>query len=129
MILASILLKEFSNKGLLCGGGAGIATELLFTSILLKQKCAKICELQINTSRSDVESLDKMLVGLGQTFEGYDHNVLFLHLATNGTQLITDFLNPIQVSLERCSLIHENREQSILQKEGSTFVKKSHVDS
>ena len=50
-------------KGLLCGGGAGTAIELLFPPILLKQKCAEISEHHINTRRRDVDSLDKMLIG------------------------------------------------------------------
>ena len=58
-----ILLKGFRSKGLLWGGGTVAASELLFPPILLKQKGAEISELQINTKRCDVESLDKMLIG------------------------------------------------------------------
>ena len=122
MRVAFILLKGFSSTSLLCGGGDETATELLFSLILQKQKCTEICELEVNTSRSDVTSLDKMLVGLGKTFESDYHNVLFLHLASNGKQLIKYFLNPIQVFLEQFPLIHDNRKKSVLEKEGFSFV-------
>ena len=63
-----------------------------------------------------------MLVGLGKTFEDYYHNVLFLHLVPNGKQLIMDFMNPIQVFLERFPLIHDNRKQSAIEEGGYAFV-------
>lgn len=120
LFFAFVLIRGFGNECLFSGGCDSAATKLQFPSISLQKLVANGRKLEINTSGSNIEHLNKMLIGSKQAFQCNHH---FLHFATNSFQLIAYILDLCKMLLQRHLIIHHYGKQHVLQKERSTFVK------